>query len=525
MLQSDRRRLLKRLGVGWLCLVCLLAITAAVQRQRELTGVERTLIESRYRHFGEIGRHAREEWPTYRHSYALYLIENGRRKPELLRLMLISEACVVKHDSYMNRYSMNLDLRRMLMREVLPANRDDALVHWAAGVCLMNASQFGEAADELKRSLELGLDLDRFGIEKRDILLRIMLAAAMDGDPAETMQWVRETQLGEDHALNMIYADLLCRLYLYGDCIDFLADAADPADLSWVINDPLAPQPAGTAIARQARGGRIYLRALWYDGHYGEFGEFMEQFGSALQSGNPMVELITQSSPGWFGGVYEDGAAFMPTIRASLLDGSPPGSVDQLFSETNEISIRHRLMGLAEGYALLGRIDCHDRLADLLASGKQRLADGAYGMPNELDWSERNQLQQLTGRAYGQLLRAEVLRHDWTAVQQLMDDNEDLYFWPTPLAISSAGFLLGIVNGAEVAELASTLDGCIEAAPFLLHSPEYLAACAEGGQDPDELRRALVKELSRPNDPDDGWYGGNAAYWDSANGELDWGSV
>src|SRR5690606_41274349 len=98
MLQSDRRRLLLRFGLGWLMLVCLLAITAAVQRQRELTGVERTLIAGRYGIFGEIGRHAREDWPSYRHSYALYQTENGRHNPELPLPILNSEASLANPD-------------------------------------------------------------------------------------------------------------------------------------------------------------------------------------------------------------------------------------------------------------------------------------------------------------------------------------------------------------------------------------------------------------------------------------------
>src|SRR5690606_10696866 len=117
--------------------------------------------------------------------------------------------------SYMHRYSKNYDLRLRLMESAMQQYRDDPLVHWAAGVCHMNASEFGKAIQELQRALVLGLDLEQHGIGRQHVLIRIMLAAAMEGDPEETLQWVRDTQLGDDEELQGLYADMLSRLYRY----------------------------------------------------------------------------------------------------------------------------------------------------------------------------------------------------------------------------------------------------------------------------------------------------------------------
>ncbi|MCB1216398.1 hypothetical protein KDL44_03345 [bacterium] len=510
MLHSERRRLLMRMGLAWLGLICLLAITAAVQRQRELTGVEHTLIASRYAAFGEIGRRAREDWPNHRHSYALYLIENGRRRPELMRLLLISEACVVKHDSYMNAYSRNVDLRRMLLQEVMPRYRDDALVHWAAGVCHMNAGEFGEARAELQRALELGLDLERFGIEKRDILLRIMLAAAMDGDPAETMHWVRETQLGDDAELQAMYADMLCRLYMYDECIAF-------------CEAQLGTTPRG-AIAGRALHGRtgdslasVLVRSLWWAGRREE----LRQLHSAYRAYHPSGEdgLAREA---WYWG-SRGGINPLVLGRFALLE-NPGSRMNSGSSLSPNGGLREEGMPqvLAEGWALFGLQQSRERLNDIMLDGRQRLADGAYGMPNELSWSERSELESRTGNVYAQLLRAEILRQDWAALQQLLNDNADQYYWPAPLSIGYAQFLLGIVNGSPDTELAEALRDFIQLAPFLLHSPEYSAACTRSGQDPDALRRRLVAQLAEPGEADGSWWSGNLPYWDSANGDLDW---
>ncbi|MEZ5336899.1 MAG: hypothetical protein R3F46_01435 [bacterium] len=501
MLQSERRRLLMRMGLAWLGLLCLLAITAAVQRQRELTGVERTLIASRYAAFGEIGRRAREDWPNHRHSYALYLIENGRRKPELMRLLLISEACVVKHDSYMNAYSRNMDLRQLLLQEVMPRYRDDALVHWAAGVCHMNASEFGEARAELQRALELGLDLERFGIEKRDILLRIMLAAAMDGDPAETMQWVRETQLGDDAELSRLYADTACRLYQYEDCIAFCTD------------------PSRRSIAIYLKD--ILARAYYWSGDYPEFLESADSFNSGAGKLWPETFIYDPAR-----GVHYRDSPYLRnagnlTGRKYLIAGKL--SYIEIYNEACfTFTSIDELMMSGEGWGVFGYEECREELQSLLASGRQRLADGAYGMPNELSWTERSKLESRTGNVYAQLLRAEILRQDWAALQQLLDDNAEQYYWPAPLSIGYAQFLLGIVNGSSDTELAEALRDFIQLAPFLLHSPEYSAACARSGQDPDALRRRLVAQLAEPGEADGSWWSGNLPYWDSANGDLDW---
>jgi tetratricopeptide (TPR) repeat protein len=508
MLQGDRLRFLHRLGYS--CLVCLLllAITAAVQRQRELTSVERECIAA-LQTFAEHGVGDAWDYLYPWQGYSVYLIENQRRSPELLRLLLLCEARRVHPESYMNSYSINYDLRRELMQTVLPKYRDDPQVHWAAGICHMNASEFSEAQHELEKALELGLSFDNTGVDKEDVLIRIMLAAAMDGDPTETMHWVRDTQLGDDEALQTVYADMLCRLYMYDECIEY-------------CEANLGTTPPGLTVGRIIHGANevsvasAYVRALWWDGNF----DVLRQLYSDYQTFEP-DSSHEQMSEVWYWGSRGN---YNPLIlgRFAMLTEKHAGWDSADLQTVKAFPNRGKMQLLAENWALLGDQQSRDSLADILANGKERLEDGAYGTPNQLSWEERDALQTVTAKAYGQLVRSELLRHDWSAAQKLLDDNADNYYWPTPTPISTAEFLLGIVNGAELPELTDKLRGCIIIAPFLFHSPEYLAACQAGQRDPMQLQKELVHALANPDDPDSDYWSGASNYSDWSNGTLDW---
>lgn len=499
MLQGERLQFLIRLGCYCLAALVLLAITAAVQRQRELSAVEQHCIAG-LQPFAENGSGDSWDYLYPWQGYSVYLIENRRRNPELLRLLLLSEARRVHPESYMNSYSINFDLRENLMRSVLPKYNDDPQVHWAAGVCHMNACKFSEAQHELQKALELGLSFDNTGVSKEDVLIRIMLAAAMDGDPTETMHWVRDTQLGDDVELQAVYADMLCRLYMYDECIEYCESL-------------LARIPADQYYRHAYSLWTCILRSSWWTGDTSNYKALFQRIESDEAVPAHDRERISKRHIGYYNRLD------MNLGRMLLLEES--NWQYNIYGNLTDHRIEYFQI-LAEGYGLLDNADCREALLNDLDFARQRLADGAYGMPNELSWEERERLQTQTGRTYGQLVRGELLRHDWAAAQQILDDNADDWYWPEPTPISAAEFLLGIVNGEDLAALTEKLRDCIIIAPFLFHSPEYMAACEAGNRDPQQLQKELVHELANPSEPEQNYWAGASNYRDWSNGTLDW---
>lgn len=169
----------------------------------------------------------RDYTPSWQ-ATTVYLLERGRRYPELERMVLLLEARRTPKGWRPWGHCFNWDMRTVLAKRSLKHYPDDMLVAWAAGRVYYIGGDYERAAEQFRRVLDSGLDVSKIGDEIPDMLLSRYLACLTmlcRDDEAEQFVASRAQSAPRDAAKRFTWLDFLCRRGKYAQMRQLVAVA------------------------------------------------------------------------------------------------------------------------------------------------------------------------------------------------------------------------------------------------------------------------------------------------------------
>ncbi len=418
------------------------------------------------------------DWSTnnYQPSWqgaAIYLLERGRRYPELERLLLLLEARRTPKFAHPWTHCFNWDLRSYLIRRGLQRYPDDLRVAWAAARIYFMGGDYTRAAPLFKRVLDGGLDLQQLGDERPDLLFqRYCACLTMLGRDDEIEQLLRAAAEGNAASSDarFSYIDFLCQRGKYRQ-VQVLATAAQRE---------FTPDPRFTDLLE---------RAAWWGGDIAEYRRL----------------LLAQRGPG----VSSKDLAYAD-VRLALIDGD--------LAAANRLVHFPSVLGYAV-YAETYAVSREPGIMTVLLNERQRLEPRPLTPEQEQDYANQyggyydsyDENEEPHAQVCAQILRGYSMARDWPAAASL-EATLPRPDYDTFTAGRDTAWLLTTLAQPGPLRL-QRLDGLLESGGIVrLVRSEYFADALRAGGREREAVLAWVRLLLRPE---------RELYHDSGNGWFD----